>query len=303
MREPTKIALSKQKDKPKAREIKTPPVRVDPKRTEQIREKDLEKLKQIGAKYLSILVLILSGWYLAVHLPRSVDVSSKTTATVPLDRKNMWNEKNEREILESPELGVPGSPKPTDICMEEKKPQTSALDPEGTITLQTPKTAFYCLNLADVEGKTPPLHEFLDSLERKWNSTTETLPLRSFVISSKDALDEQQLQLLAQTPVNTKPLVLSIQLLELTESSGRSWEEANPYSATKMRIRVTCTNVRNQEVLFDHELAEEKSLPVSAGFGDLNANFDATKSLSPSRKIVEQQLLDEVIKLMSNYFK
>lgn len=302
MREPTKITSSKQKDKPKVREIKTPPVRVDPKRVEQIREKDLEKFKRLGAKYLPILALILSGCWLNVHLPRSVDDPLTTTTFVPGDYE-ILNGKNDRELEESPELGVPKAPQPNDICKEEKKPQTNAFATGDNPDLQIPKTAVYCLDLATVEGTTPPLGEFLDSLQCRWNNSTEILPLQPLSLPSIDALSEKQLQLLATTPVNTKPLVLSIQLLELTESSGRSWEEASPYSATKMRIRVTCTNVRDQHILFDHELVEEKSLPVAAGFGEFNANFAKTKSQSPSRKQVEQQLLTEVLKLMSNYFR
>lgn len=303
MREPTKDELAKLKDKPKVREIKTPPAPVDPARVGQIREKDLEKLKRLGAKYLPILALILSGWWFTTHLPRSVDASWKTTTEVPTDRESILNGKNDRGTAESPELGISSVPKPADICEEEERTQSNGLTQEGTNFLQTPETAFYCLDLEDVEGKTPPLHEFLDSLQIRWNSITEILPLRPLSLTSIDALDEKQLQLLATTPANTRPLVLSVQLLELTESSGRSWEKASPYSATKMCVRVTCTNIRDQQILFEQELTAEKSLPVSAGFGEINANFTTTKSQSPSRKQVEHHLIDEILKLMSNYLR
>ncbi|AEE52863.1 hypothetical protein [Haliscomenobacter hydrossis] len=317
MRKPIEIDLSKKLDEKKGPEITTPSVPVEkPKWDKKLHEADKKIFKRLGAAKTAIVVLMIAClWYGQFrHIPPLIKTKPGITY-LKLKEKPIHHspeiEKKMENLAISPELGVSIPRINPDICF--RKPPITNIRAEiwkGISFKETSAIIFISGHGSPVSGLSSslarsPLTPIMDSLGHRI-AQNESLKVMQFCSLTASALADSvalQSEIAKNIPDQVQSLLLSFELKELTESSGKNWDQVLPNNEAKMSISIKCSNLRNGEVLFEKIMTQQTSLPVWAGFAaaDQPNEEHSLDGSSPARLKVQQELVNAVYHLFSKY--
>lgn len=319
MRKPIEIDLSKKLDEKKGPEITTPSVPVEqPKWDKKLHEADKKIFKRLGAAKTAIVVLMIAClWYGQFrHLPPLIKTTPGITSLelkeTPIHHSPKIEKKMENLAI-SPELGVSIPRINPDICFSKPPITNERAGIWKEVSFKETSAIIFisghgsCIGELDSSTARSPLTPIMDSLGHRITQN-QRLKVMQFCSLQASALADAagvEYEVAKNIPIQVQPLLLSFELKELTESSGKNWDQVLPNNKAKMSIRVKCSNLRNGELLFEKTMTQQTSLPVWAGFDAPDQpndehNLDGS---SPARLKVQQGLVDAVYHLISQHVK